>query len=108
MTRPKNSFNIFFITGSASTEIIYDGLELDINKMKIKFPTQLFINGQFVNSSTGDTIATINPADEKVICRVQSASKKDVDTAVKAAKKAFDDGEWSKISPRERGQLMFR
>lgn len=89
-------------------EVSYEGVELEANKMKIKFPTQLFINGEFVNSDSGKTLTLINPTDESVICKVQSASKTDVDRAVKAAKKAFEEGEWSKISARERGQLLFK
>ncbi|XP_072934494.1 cytosolic 10-formyltetrahydrofolate dehydrogenase [Epargyreus clarus] len=94
--------------GSGSKDVVYEGIELEANKMKIKFPTQLFINGEFVNSDSGKTLTLINPTDESVICKVQSASANDVDKAVKAAKKAFEEGEWSKISARERGQIMFR
>lgn len=93
---------------SGDKEIVYDGVELESNKMKIKFPTQLFIDGKFVNSDSGKTLTLINPTDESVICKVQSASVSDVDKAVKAAKKAFEEGEWSKISARERGQLLFK
>lgn len=81
---------------------------MDVNKMKIKFPTQLFIDGEFVNSDSGKVLTLINPSDESEICKVQSASPTDVDKAVKAAKKAFEQGEWSKISARERGALLFR
>nr|XP_013189662.1 unnamed protein product [Amyelois transitella] len=95
--------------GSGSSEITYEGVELDVNKMKIKFPTQLFINGEFVNSDGSEKVMSlINPSDESEICKVQSASASDVDRAVMAAKKAFEEGEWSKISARERGTLMFR
>ncbi|RVE50258.1 hypothetical protein evm_005093 [Chilo suppressalis] len=94
--------------GSGAKEIVYDGLELEVNKMKIKFPTQLFINGEFVNTDSGKTLTIVNPSDESVICKVQCASVSDVDKAVVAAKKAFEEGEWSKISARERGQLLFK
>lgn len=94
--------------GSGTKEIVYDGVELEINKMTIKFPTQMFIDGVFVNSDSGKTTSVINPTNEAEICRVQSGSVNDVDRAVKAAKKAFDEGEWSKISARERGQLLFK
>ncbi|XP_050677566.1 cytosolic 10-formyltetrahydrofolate dehydrogenase [Leptidea sinapis] len=95
-------------SGSGNLEIEYDGVELDVNKMKIKFPTQLFINGEFVNTDSGKTLTLINPSDESVICKVQSASKDDVDKAVKAAHKAFEEGEWTKISARERGRILFK
>ncbi|XP_047999171.1 cytosolic 10-formyltetrahydrofolate dehydrogenase isoform X2 [Leguminivora glycinivorella] len=92
---------------SSTNEITYDGVELDINKIRIKFPTQLFINGEFVNADSGKTLSIVNPTDETVICKVQSASGSDVDRAVKAAAKAFE-GEWAKISARERGAMLFK
>ncbi|CAK1590458.1 unnamed protein product [Parnassius mnemosyne] len=93
---------------SKKKEIVYNGVEMEVNKMKIKFPTQLFINGEFVNSDSGKMLTLINPTDESVICKVHSASANDVDKAVMAAKVAFEEGEWSKISARERGQLLFK
>lgn len=89
-------------------EIVYTACELFTNKMDIRFPTQLLINGEFVDSDNGKTLSIVNPTDETEICKVQSASVNDVDRAVKAATKAFEEGEWSKISSRERGQILFR
>ncbi|XP_030767029.1 cytosolic 10-formyltetrahydrofolate dehydrogenase [Sitophilus oryzae] len=91
-----------------NAEIKYRAIELEINKRKIKFPCQLFINGEFVDAEGGQYLSTVNPATEEVICDVQCASVNDVDKAVIAAKKAFEEGQWSKISARERGQLMFK
>lgn len=93
---------------SGSQQINYSACELEVNKMNVKFPTQLFIDGQFVDSDSGKTLTIINPANEKEICKVQSASVNDVDKAVLAAKRAFEEGEWSKISARERGQLLYK
>lgn len=92
---------------STQLEIKYDSVELRANNKDLKFPRQLFIDGQFVNGQ-GKPIETINPHDESLICSVESASPEDVDHAVIAAKRAFDEGEWSKISARERGTLLFR
>ncbi|KAJ8939256.1 hypothetical protein NQ314_011193, partial [Rhamnusium bicolor] len=94
--------------GNVQAEIEYRAIELEVNKMKVRFPCQLFINGEFVDAENGKSTPTINPATEELICDVQCASKNDVDKAVEAAKKAFESGEWSKISARERGQLLFR
>lgn len=93
---------------SGDQQISYSACELEVNKMNVKFPTQLFINGQFVDSDSGKTLTIINPANEKEICKVQSASVNDVDRAVSAAKCAFEEGEWSKISARERGKLLYK
>ncbi|KAL1501486.1 hypothetical protein ABEB36_006798 [Hypothenemus hampei] len=92
----------------ANVEIEYKGVELQINKRNIRFPTQLFINGEFVDAENNRTLPTVNPATEEVICDVQCASVNDVNRAVLAAKTAFEEGEWSKISARERGQLLYK
>ncbi|XP_043264344.1 mitochondrial 10-formyltetrahydrofolate dehydrogenase [Colletes gigas] len=92
---------------SAAKDVKYDAVELQANNTNLKFPKQLFIDGEFVNGH-GKPLDTINPHDESVICSVESGTVEDVDRAVKAAKKAFDDGEWSKISARERGALLFK
>ncbi|XP_001602871.1 cytosolic 10-formyltetrahydrofolate dehydrogenase [Nasonia vitripennis] len=92
---------------SASQNIAYEAVVLQANNMDLSFPRQLFVNGKFVNGR-GKPIVSVNPHDESVICSVESASIEDVDEAVKAAKKAFEEGEWSKISARERGALLFK
>lgn len=89
-------------------QIEYRAVEIKANGMEVRVPCQLFIDGKFVDAENGYAIPTVNPADESVICEVQCASPKDVDKAVRAAKKAFEQGEWSKISARERGQMLFR
>lgn len=95
--------------GSGSKiEIEYDPITMHVNKRDIKFPHQLFINGKFVNSESGKKTKVVNPADESIICEVECASVKDVDVAVQAAKKAYEEGEWSKISARERGELLMK
>ncbi|XP_076653152.1 mitochondrial 10-formyltetrahydrofolate dehydrogenase [Halictus rubicundus] len=92
---------------SASKDVKYDAVEIQANNRQLKFPKQLFINGEFVNGQ-GRAIDTINPHDESVICSVECGSVEDVDRAVKAAKKAFEEGEWSKISARERAAILFK
>ncbi|CAH1962906.1 unnamed protein product [Acanthoscelides obtectus] len=93
---------------NAPVEIEYRAVEVEANKMKLKFPCQLFIDGKFVDAENGKSLKTVNPATEEVICDVQCASKSDVDKAVAAAKRAFESGEWSKISARERGQYLYK
>nr|XP_018909366.1 PREDICTED: cytosolic 10-formyltetrahydrofolate dehydrogenase isoform X1 [Bemisia tabaci] len=93
---------------SSEKSCVYDGVDIQVNNLELRFPTQLFINGKFVNSASGQTLDCINPADESLICQVQCASEADVDTAVEAASTAFNKGEWSKISSRDRGVLMNR
>jgi aldehyde dehydrogenase (NAD+) len=70
--------------------------------------TQLLIDGKFVNSSSGKTFDTFNPATEEKIISVQEANVEDVNKAVKAARKAFDNGPWRRMSAAERGRLMYK
>uniref|UniRef100_A0A6P7GV70 10-formyltetrahydrofolate dehydrogenase n=1 Tax=Diabrotica virgifera virgifera TaxID=50390 RepID=A0A6P7GV70_DIAVI len=94
--------------GKGEIKVEYRAIEMEANKMKLRFPCQLFINGEFMDAEGGKTTQTVNPATEEVICDVQCASKNDVDKAVAAAKNAFENGEWSKISARERGLMLFK
>ncbi len=70
--------------------------------------TKLFINGEFVDAIDGKTFDTINPANEEVITKVAEASEADVNKAIAAARAAFDKGTWRRISPRDRGILMYK
>ncbi len=71
-------------------------------------PTQLLIGGEWQASASGKTFETINPATEEVIARVAEADAPDVDRAVAAARRAFDDGPWTRMSATERGRLMYK
>lgn len=70
--------------------------------------TQLLIDGKFVNSVSGKTFDTFNPATEEKITSVQEADIADVEKAVRAARKAFDEGPWRRMPASERGRLMYR
>src|SRR5262245_32401936 len=66
----------------------------------------LFIGGKWQDSVSGKTFATTNPATGETICQVAEGDKADIDLAVKAARKAFEDGPWSKMNASERGRLL--
>jgi aldehyde dehydrogenase (NAD+) len=68
--------------------------------------TECFIDGQWRPSVSGKTFETINPATEEVIAQVAEGDAADVDLAAKAARKAFEEGPWSKMDARDRGRLM--
>jgi len=93
---------------SGTKTVQYEPVQLFANNLNLRFPKQLFINGEFVNAVSGEKFKTINPSNEKVICDVESAGVEDVNRAVEAAAAAFEDGEWANISARERGNLLFR
>jgi len=69
---------------------------------------KLYINGQFVESQSGKTFDTYNPATGEVLATVYEADAADIDFAVKAARKAFDEGPWSKMSASTRSRLMYK
>ena len=70
--------------------------------------TQLFIDGQWVPAKSGKTFTTVDPATEEPIADVAEGDSADVDAAVRAARKAFDEGPWPRMNARERGRLMHR
>ena len=73
-------------------------------------PGKLLIGGQWRDATGGKTFETVNPATAEVLTTAAEASAADVDAAVQAARKAFDDasGPWRKMSASERGRLLRR
>lgn len=74
----------------------------------LKGPKGLFIDGEFVPSLSGKTFKSINPATEEVLAEVAEAEAPDIDRAVKAARRAFESGPWSRMSAAERSRLLYR
>lgn len=74
--------------------------------VKIEPKNKLFIDGKFVEPTSKKFFATINPATGEPLAQIANANAKDVDLAVKAARKAF--GKWSKLTGKERGRYLFR
>jgi len=74
----------------------------------IRFRTEAFIDGQFVPAASGRTFATENPATGKTIARIAECDAADVDLAVKAARRAFDSGVWSKMRPADRKKVLLK
>lgn len=70
--------------------------------------TQLFIDGNFVDSASGKTFESINPRDNTVVANVAEGDKQDIDRAVAAARKSFNNGVWSEMAPLDRKNIMLR
>jgi aldehyde dehydrogenase (NAD+) len=68
----------------------------------------LFIGGKWLDSVSGKTFGTTNPSTGETICQVAEGDKADVDLAVAAARKAFEDGPWSRMAAAERGRLLYK
>lgn len=67
---------------------------------------RLFIGGEWIPSSSDRWLVSINPATEQESGRVPAANAADVDAAVSAARKAFDEGPWPKMSVGERADVI--
>jgi len=74
----------------------------------LKKPKRLLIGGKWVAAKSGKTFETVNPANEEVLALIAEGDKADVDDAVKAARKALDDGRWPSMGPHERARMMFK
>ena len=73
-------------------------------------PSQIlhYINGEAVPSLGGETFAVINPVTNEAYIDAASGQKADVERAVAAAKKAFEEGPWPKMLPRERSRILHK
>lgn len=69
---------------------------------------KLWIDGKWVDSKGGGKISVENPATGKKIAEVLDASPEDVNRAVEAAKTAFYDGRWSRLTPAERSKALWK
>src|SRR5258708_11869010 len=71
-------------------------------------PKGMLIDGEWINSISGKTFETFNPATGEPLARVAEGDGADIDRAVKAARKAFESGPWPSLSPSERGRLLWK
>ena len=71
-------------------------------------PRQLFINGQWRDAASGKTFETPNPATGETLARVAEGDAEDIDRAVRAARRAFEQGPWGRMTPSERGRIIWR
>jgi aldehyde dehydrogenase (NAD+)/phenylacetaldehyde dehydrogenase len=71
-------------------------------------PRQLFINNQWISAQSGETFASINPANGEELVQVALAGPEDVDLAVQAAREAFERGPWGTMNAEERAGLLWK
>src|ERR1700727_2818670 len=77
-------------------------------KPQVKAQYPMLIGGRWVDSISNKTFPTLNPATGETLCQVAEGDKADIDLAVKAARKAFEEGPWSKMTPADRGRLLYK
>jgi acyl-CoA reductase-like NAD-dependent aldehyde dehydrogenase len=71
-------------------------------------PGRLYIGGEWVDAVSGATFDVEDPAREEVLTAVAEAAAADVDLAVRAAREAFEGGEWREMTARQRGKLLWQ
>ncbi|MGO8888431.1 MAG: aldehyde dehydrogenase family protein, partial [Streptosporangiaceae bacterium] len=71
-------------------------------------PRKLFINGQWTDAASGKTFATPNPATGQTLANVAEGDAEDINRAVHAARRAFEDGPWGRMTPSDRGRLIWK
>ncbi len=69
---------------------------------------EIFVAGKWQAPLSGETYTPINPANEEPLAAVGKGDERDIDAAVAAARKAFDEGPWPKMSPHERGRIVWK
>jgi phenylacetaldehyde dehydrogenase len=84
-------------------------IPLDQNVSRyVSKPRQMLMNGKWVNSASGKTFPTYNPATGEVLAQIAEGDKEDINRAVAAARAAFETGPWRKLTPSERGRLIWK
>ena len=84
----------------------YDESPESTSHINLKDKYELFIGGEFVKPLSKKYFNTLNPATNQSIAKIADANDKDIDKAVKSARKAFKS--WSKLDSKERGKYIFR
>lgn len=69
---------------------------------------KMFIGGKWVSAASGETFDVLNPANNKILARAAKGSAEDVDAAVDAARDSFNKGVWSRKTPAERAQILWK
>jgi len=69
---------------------------------------KMLINGKWVESASGKTFPSYNPATGEVMAQIAEGDREDVNRAVEAARHAFESGPWPRLTPSERGRLLWR
>jgi phenylacetaldehyde dehydrogenase len=71
-------------------------------------PRKLFIDGQWTDAASGKTFAAPNRATGETLANVAEGDAEDINRAVRAARRAFEDGPWGRMTPSDRGRLIWK
>jgi phenylacetaldehyde dehydrogenase len=71
-------------------------------------PRKMLINGKWLDAASGKTFPTYNPATGEILAQVAEGDREDIDRAVAAARQAFDQGPWRRLTASQRGRLIWK
>src|SRR5712692_3438551 len=86
-------------------------VQSQLNQQVLQFlskPKKMLIDGKWVDATSGKTFATLDPSTEEALVQVAEGDKQDVDLAVKAARRAFENGPWRTMTASERGRAIWK
>ncbi len=75
---------------------------------QLRLRNQAWINGEFVDAASGKRFDNATPRDGSILNEVAECDAEDVDRAVRAARRAFEDGRWSRMAPAARKKVLLR
>ncbi|MBI2433252.1 MAG: aldehyde dehydrogenase family protein [Candidatus Hydrogenedentes bacterium] len=87
----------------AVEEVVQESVRRFLSK-----PRKMLIDGHWVDAASGKTIAVYNPATGEVLVQVAEGDSEDIERAVRAARRAFESGPWHRMTPSERGRIVWR
>ncbi len=79
-----------------------------MNVSELTIRSQAFLDGEFAPAASGRTFATVSPRDGRELAQVARGDREDVDRAVRAARRAFERGDWALADPAQRGRVLIR
>ena len=77
-----------------------------MNPSELTIRSQAFIDGEFAPAADGRTFATVSPRDGRELAQVARGDAQDIDRAVRAARRAFERGDWALADPAQRGRVL--
>lgn len=80
----------------------------DVVKARLEKPQLLLIDGHWHAAQEGSSSDVFNPSTGEVITQAASATRSDTERAIAAARRSFDQGDWTGLTPAERGKILWR
>lgn len=94
--------------GTARTDLPTTQAEWQARADALTFRNKAFIDGRYVDSASGKTFDCVSPIDGRVLTQVAECGAEDVEAAVRAARRAFDQGKWANASPVQRKKRLLQ